>query len=72
MSLRQLDSERKILSKAFESFSEMLLYANGKKKKKNHFDVKDSSNHLLKTLSIIVQMKPKINKTCSFRTLHQM
>ena len=34
MSLRQLDSERKILSKAFESFSEMLLYANGKKKKK--------------------------------------
>ena len=70
MSLRQLESERKILSKAFESFSEMLLYANGKKKK--HFDVKDSSNHLLKTLSIIVQMKPKINKTCSIRTLHQM
>ena len=69
MSLRQLDSERKILSKALESFSEMLLYANAKKK---HFDVKDSSNHLLKTLSIIVQMKPKINKTCSFRTLHQM
>ena len=32
MSLRQLDSERKISSKAFESFSEMLLYANGKKK----------------------------------------
>ena len=69
MSLRQLDSERKILSKAFESFSEMLLYANGKK---NHFDVKDSSNHLLKTLSTIVQMKPKINKTCSIRMLHQM
>ena len=27
--------------------------------KKKHFDVKDSSNHLLKTLSIVVQMKPK-------------
>ena len=30
--MRQLDNERKILSKAFESFAEMLLYANGKKK----------------------------------------
>ena len=69
MSLRQLDSERKILSKAFESFSGMLLYANGKKKTLRRERLIES---LAQDLIYNCSNETKINKTCSFRTLHQM